>query len=201
MLRVGLTGGLACGKTFVGKALQELGCHLIQADELGHRVLERGGAAYDDVAREFGAGILDRDGAIDRKLLAAMVFSNPERLSLLNAFIHPRVFQLEEELMADLERQHPDGIAVVEAAILIETGSYKKFDRLIVVACDETFQMARALERDNTGRDDVVARLNRQIPLSEKQKFADYVIDTSGSKEETLRQTREVYEALRSIKK
>jgi len=201
MLKVGLTGGLACGKTFVGKALQDLGCHLIQADELGHRVLDRGGAAYEDVVREFGTGILDRDGAINRKLLAAEVFSNPERLALLNGLVHPRVFQLEEELITGLERDDPAGIAVIEAAILIETGSHKKFDRLIVVACDELSQMARALDRDNTGRNDIVARLNRQIPLSEKQKFADYVIDTSGSKEDTLRQTREVYDALRSIKR
>jgi dephospho-CoA kinase len=200
MLKVGLTGGLACGKSFVGKALAALGCHLIEADELGHRVLEPGGAAYDDVVRAFGAGILDRDGTIDRKRLAAEVFSKPERLALLNGFVHPRVFQLEEELMAQFRMADPHGITVVEAAILIETGSYKKFDRLIVVTCDEELQIARALERDKVGRDDVVARLNRQIPVSEKRKLADYVIDTSGTKDETLRQTREVYDLLRRIK-
>lgn len=201
MLRVGLTGGLACGKSFVGKALAALGCHLIEADELGHRVLEPGGAAYDDVVRAFGAGILDRDGAIDRKRLAAEVFSQPERLALLNSFVHPRVFQLEEELMAQFKMADPHGIAVVEAAILIETGSYKKFDRLIVVTCDERSQMARALARDKAGRDDVVARLNRQMPVSEKLKLADYVIDTSGTRDETLRQTRDVYDSLRRIEK
>jgi len=200
MLKVGLTGGLACGKSFVGNALAALGCHLIEADELGHRVLEPGGAVYDDVVRAFGAGILDRDGTIDRKRLAAQVFSKPERLALLNSFVHPRVFQLEEELMARFRMADPHGIAVVEAAILIETGSYKKFDRLIVVTCDEELQIARALERDKVGRDDVVARLNRQIPLSEKRKLADYVIDTSGTRDETLRQTREVYDLLRRIK-
>ena len=201
MLRVGLTGGLACGKSFVGKALAALGCHLIEADELGHRVLEPGGAAYDDVVRAFGAGILDRDGAIDRKRLAAEVFSQPERLALLNSFVHPRVFQLEEELMAQFKMADPHGIAVVEAAILIETGSYKKFDRLIVVTCDERSQMARALARDKAGRDDVVARLNRQMPVSEKLKLADYVIDTSGTRDETLRQTWDVYDSLRRIEK
>ena len=178
-----------------------MGCHLIEADELGHRVLEPGGAAYDDVVRAFGAGILDRDGAIDRKRLAAEVFSRPDRLALLNSFVHPRVFQLEEELMAQFKMADPHGIAVVEAAILIETGSYKKFDRLIVVTCDERSQMARALARDKAGRDDVVARLNRQMPVSEKLKLADYVIDTSGKRDETLRQTRDVYDSLRRIEK
>jgi dephospho-CoA kinase len=199
MLRVGLTGGLACGKTFVGEALAGYGCLLIQADELGHAVLEPGGEAYNAVVREFGREILTSDGHIDRRLLAARVFGNPERLERLNALVHPPVVRREEEQIAEFAAREPHGIAVVEAAILIETGSYKRFDKLILVTCAEEQQLERALRREGAVAEDVGARLSRQMPLAEKRKFADFVIDTSGEKPETLRQTRAVYEALRSI--
>jgi dephospho-CoA kinase len=196
---VGLTGGLACGKTFVGEALAGYGCLLIQADELGHAVLEPGGEAYNAVVGEFGREILTSDGHIDRRLLAARVFGHPERLERLNTLVHPPVVRQEEELIAEFAAREPHGIAVVEAAILIETGSHKRFDKLILVTCPEEQQMERALRREGAVAEDVRARLSRQMPLAEKRKFADFVIDTSGEKPETLRQTRAVYEALRSI--
>jgi len=199
MLKVGLTGGLACGKTFVGQALADLGCHLIQADELGHEILLPGGEAYADVVREFGPGILNQDGTIDRKRLAAEVFAKPERLEALNRLVHPHVFRRERELMDRFAKSDPRGIVVVEAAILIETGTFKNYDRLILVECEEQQQVARALKRDHNDRADVLARIGRQMPLDEKRKFAHYVIDTSGNKEDTLRRVREVYDALRRI--
>ena len=198
MLKVGLTGGLACGKSFVGEELERLGCRLILADDLGHRVLEPGGEAYDGVVREFGPDILEPDGRISRPRLAARVFGNPERLAALNALVHPPVQRMEEELMAAWAAGNPHGIAVVEAAILVETGSYRRFDRLILVVCGEEQQIERAVAR-GAARDEVLARLRRQIPLAAKRKFAHYVIDTSGSKEETVAQTRRVYEELRRI--
>jgi dephospho-CoA kinase len=199
MLKVGLTGGLASGKSFVGQALADLGCHLIQADELGHEVLLPGGEAFDDVIREFGSGILDGSGSIDRKRLAAEAFGDPQRLARLSALVHPPVIRREEALIADLEAKDPRGIAVVEAAILIETGSYRRFQRVILVVCSEEQQVQRAMKRDGITREEVQARLRRQMPLQEKRKFAHYVIDTSGEKESTLRQTRDVYESLRRI--
>lgn len=199
MLKVGLTGGLACGKSFVGQALRDLGCHLIEADKLGHDVLRRGGAAYADVVQEFGPGIQAEDGSIDRKRLAAEVFGRPDRLAALNRLVHPHVFRMEEKLIEEFARTDPHGITVVEAAILIEAGSYKNYDCLILVECGEKQQIERALKRDHAEREEVLARLSRQMPMAEKRKFADYVIDTSGSKEDTLRQTREVYESLRRI--
>ena len=199
MLKVGLTGGLACGKTFVGEALAKLGCHLIQADELGHQVLLPSGEAYADVVREFGQGILNEDGTIDRKHLAAEVFGKPERLETLNRLVHPHVFRRERELMEKFARSDPRGIVVVEAAIMIEAGTYKNYDRLILVECEEQQQIERSLKRDRTDRSEVLARLSRQMPLVEKQKFAHYVIDTSGTKEETARRVREVHDALRRI--
>lgn len=199
MLKVGLTGGLACGKTFVGEALAGLGCHLIQADELGHQVLLPSGEAYADVVREFGQGILHADGTIDRKRLAAEVFAEPDRLETLNRLVHPHVFRREYELIEQFARSDPRGIVVVEAAILIETGTYKYYDRLILVECEEQQQIERSLKRDHTDRAEVLARLSRQMPLVEKRRFAHYLIDTSGSKEETLHRVREVYQALRRI--
>jgi dephospho-CoA kinase len=198
MLRVGLTGGLATGKSFVGEALVSLGCHLIRADELGHQVLQPGGAAYEDTVREFGSDILEESGAIDRRKLAAKVFGDPDRLAVLNQFVHPAVISLEEEWFARVSSANPGGIAVVEAAILIETGNYTRFDKLILTLCKPEQQVERAMRRGLT-REEALARLARQMPLEEKRKFADYVIDTSGTKDNTLEQTRAVYGSLRSL--
>lgn len=198
-MRVGLTGGLACGKTFVGEALAQLGCHVLQADRLGHEVLLPGGEAFAQVVSEFGSGVLDQAGAIDRRALAAEVFEKPERLALLNRLVHPPVQRREEEWLARAAAQDPHGIAVVEAAILVETGSYRRFHKLIVVTCDVEQQVQRSMKRDGTAREDVLARLSRQMPLAGKLKFADFVIDASGTKEETVRQTHTVYESLRKL--
>ena len=147
MLKVGLTGGMASGKTFVGEALAGYGCLLIQADELGHAVLAPGGEAYQGVVQEFGREILTGDGIIDRRALAARAFADPERLARLNALVHPAVIRREDESIAAYGAAHPRGIAVVEAAILIETGSYSRFDKLILVTCAEEQQVARAAGR------------------------------------------------------
>ncbi|HEY1755625.1 MAG TPA: dephospho-CoA kinase [Bryobacteraceae bacterium] len=199
MLLVGLTGGLASGKSFVGRALAELGCLLIKADELGRQVEEPGGEAYDGVVREFGPEILNPDGSLNRRSLAGIVFHDPERLKRLNALIHPHVADRRRKLEEEFACMHPHGIAVTEAAILIETGSYREFDRLIVAVCPPALQVERAMARDHLTREEVLDRMRQQMPLDEKVKFADYVIDTSGPKEETLAQTRAVYESLRSL--
>jgi len=199
MLKVGLTGGLACGKTFVGEALAGMGCLLVQADEIGHQVLAPGGEAYEPVLAEFGRDILDAQGAIKRRALAERVFAQPDRLARLNALVHPAVIRREEQQIAAFAAREPHGIAVVEAAILIETGSYRRFDKIILVTCTEEQQIERALRRDGALEADVRARLSSQMSLGEKRKFADFVIDTSGEKEDTLRQTRRIYEELRRI--
>ena len=199
MLRVGLTGGLASGKTFVGHALADLGCYLIEADKLGHDVLAPGGEAHDAVVHEFGDAILDQEGNIDRRKLSALVWDQPERLAKLNSLVHPAVWKREDQKMAEIEKSDPQAIVVVEAAILVETGSYKQFDRLIVVTCTAEQQMERAVKRGPYGKEEVRARLSRQLPLAEKIRVADYVIDTSGDKEHTLEQVRAVYSSLRSL--
>ena len=196
MLKVGLTGGLGCGKSFVAAELRRLGCHLIEADRLGHEVLAPGGEAYQAVVREFAPPLLP-DGSIDRRALAADVFEHPDRLQRLNEVVHPPVKAREQAWLEAVAAEDPHGVAVVEAAILVETGTYRNYDRLIVVVCNEGVQTQRALARHGATLKDVQARLSRQMPLMEKQKFADYIIDTSGTPEDTLRQTGEVYAALR----
>jgi dephospho-CoA kinase len=199
MLRVGLTGGLASGKTSVGRAFEDLGCLVIRNDELGHEVLKPGGEAYEGVLQEFGTGILNADGTIDRRKLAGIVFHDPARLDKLNALVHPPVRARTRKLLDEYERTHPDGIAIVEAAILIETGSYRDYAKLIVAVCSLEQQIERAMARDGATRAEVLERLSRQMPLEEKMKYADFVIDTSGPKEATLAQVRRVYESLKEL--
>ncbi|MGH9668454.1 MAG: dephospho-CoA kinase, partial [Bryobacteraceae bacterium] len=175
MLRVGLTGGLASGKSFVAKALAGLGCFVIHADELGHQVLRRGGEAYDAVIAEFGPSILDPEGEIDRRKLAAIVFNDPAKLAALNRFVHPPVRARERQLAEEFTLHNPAGIVVIEAAILIETGAWKNYDRLIVAICEPDQQVERAIHRDAITREEAEARLRRQLPLKEKVKFAHYV--------------------------
>ncbi len=204
MLKVGLTGGIASGKSFVGEALAGHGCFVIQADQIGHEVLAPVGEAYADVIREFGEEILAADGPgdsreIDRRRLAALVFADAGKLARLNAIVHPAVIRCEEALMTEFFARQPHGIAVVEAAILIETGSYRRFDKLILVFCAQERQIERAMRREGAVEADIRARIGHQMPIEEKRKYADFVIDTSGTKEDTLRQARTVYEELRRI--
>ena len=199
MLKVGLTGGYATGKSFVAKELERLGCHLIYADELGHRVLEPDGEAYTAVVSVFGPGILNADGSIDRKRLGALVFPSSELLQKLTAIVHPAVFRLEEAMSARLAADDPGGIAVLEAAILIETGHYRAYDCLIVTGCGEELQIARGMRRDRLTRDQVEARLATQMPFEEKKRCADFVIDTSGSKQQTLEDVHLLHKRLRAL--
>ncbi|MEX2300153.1 MAG: dephospho-CoA kinase [Bryobacterales bacterium] len=196
MLKVGLTGGLASGKSFVAGLLAEHGCHVIHADRLGHEALLPDGEVYPAVVQEFGCDILRADGEIDRKLLGKLVFSDPERLEVLNSLVHPYVFRRQEEFFAAVAGEDPAGIAVVEAAIMIEVGSYKRYDRLVITYCSVEQQVERFVEREGGSEEEARARLARQMPLEAKRKFADYIIDTSGSKQDTARGVEQVYRKL-----
>lgn len=199
MLLVGLTGGLASGKSFVGVAFGEMGCLLIEADRLGHQVMAKGAEGYRPIVAEFGEGILDPHGSIDRHKLGALVFKNPELLAKLSAIVHPYVRKRGRHLEEAFAQRNPNGICVTEAAILVETGGFRAYDRLIVASCTQEQQVERAILRDHLTREEVLIRLRRQMPLEEKVKYADYVIDTSQTKEHTLDQTRTVYASLRSL--
>jgi len=199
MLLVGLTGGLASGKSFIGHVLEECGCRLIRADDLGHEVLAAGGAAYAGVLEAFGSDILKEDGEIDRRRLGALVFGDAARLARLNGLVHPHVFALQDERIAAIGSREPRAIVVVEAAIMIETGSYTRYDTIVLAVCARETQIARAMRRDGLTRQEVEARLGRQMPLEDKTAYARFVIDTDHTKEETALRARQVYESLRAL--
>ena len=197
MLTVALTGGLATGKSTVGRMFGELGCELVEADRLGHEVLA--GPGREATVAVFGAGICHPDGSINRRALGAVVFADPAKLAKLNAIVHPLVEKLREERFLAIFARDPHAIVLYEAAIHIETGLYKQFARVVLVTCDEETQIRRAMERSQWTREETLARLRRQMPLAEKRKFADYVIDTSVSLDDTRRQAEEIYNDLRAL--
>lgn len=199
MLKVGLTGGMACGKSFVASTLAELGCEVVEADEVARAAMQPGGDAYEAVVTEFGREILDERGMIDRPRLAALVFGAPARLELLNAIVHPVVRERALREFDDIGGRDPRAVVVYVAAILIESGAWREMDKIIVVSCDRARQIDRAMQRPGAAKADVLARIRSQMPLEEKRNYADYLIDTGGTKEETLRQTKVVYEDLRRL--
>lgn len=196
MIQVALTGGLATGKGFVGRVFEELGCHRLEADRLGHEVLARGGEAFEDVIAAFGSGLLDAMGEIDRKRLAAIVFPDPARLEALNAIVHPAVERLRQERVRAIAAGHPDAIIICEAAIYIETGAWKRFDHVVLTVCGRELQITRAMARSGWSRAEVETRLAHQWDDETKRKYAGFVIDTSGTYEDSRRQTVEVYNRL-----
>jgi dephospho-CoA kinase len=206
MLRVGLTGGIATGKTTVAAILRELGCLMLDADKIARRLIEPGAAAYKDVVREFGRGILTPDGRVDRQKLGAIVFGDPARLARLNAIVHPRVLDTQDRELDAIERADPRAIAVVEAALLIEAGYAPKLDCLVVTWCTPEQQLARLTRQDEVGGvgrgltlEQARQRIAAQMPTEEKRCMADEVIDCSGSLEQTREQVVALVAKLKGI--
>jgi dephospho-CoA kinase len=198
MLRVGLTGGLAAGKSTVAGYFRELGAFHVDADRIAHELLAPGGGAEREVVARFGAGIVGGDGAIDRKALAAIVFSDARALADLNAIVHPKVRAEIGRRLADHEAGgSPAPVALVDAALLVESGIHRDLDALIVVACDEETQVARAVARGGLTEGEARSRIAAQAPLRQKLAAADYVVDNGASLENTERDVRRVWDALR----
>jgi dephospho-CoA kinase len=214
LLKVGLTGGIASGKSVVGEMLVALGAHLVQADRIAHELMLPGQPVYNEVVRHFGREILHPDGSVNRARLAEIVFGPPasssdptrrptsSRVEELNRLVHPAVIRSQNEWMEEMGRQDPHAVAIVEAALILESGSAKSFDRLIVVTCSDQQRVARFAARQKLNLDDarkeVERRMAAQVPEAEKIKAADYVIDNSGSLEWTREQVRAVWEKLRA---
>ncbi len=196
MLRVGLTGSIGVGKSFVAGVLAELGCHVLDADVTAREVVEPNSVALEKVVAEFGAEVLQADGALDRTKLGALVFGDARRRSTLNAILHPYIIARQDELLREWEAVDPDGIAVVDAALMIESGGYKRFDKLIVVHCRPDVQLQRLMLRNNLSREEAEKRISAQLNQEEKKTFAEYLIDTSEGFDDTRRQTEDVYAAL-----
>ena len=201
MLRVGLTGSIGVGKSFVAGVLAELGCHVLDADVTAREVVEPKSTALQRVVGEFGAEVLQVDGSLDRAKLGKLVFSNPERRAVLNSILHPYIIARQDELLREWEALDPDGIAVVDAALMIESGGYKRFDKLIVVHCRPEVQRERLMRRNNWSRAEAEQRIDAQMSQEEKKTFADFLIDTSGGFADTRRQTEAVYAALLELKR
>src|SRR5262245_13881079 len=199
MLKIGLTGGIATGKSYVLSVLSEFGCEVIDADTVAHRVIEPGRPAYSDIVNQFGDEILNEDGAINRAALGAVIFANKNAREKLNDIVHPRVYEAQAEWFEQLARRNPAAIAVVDAALMIETGSYRRFDKVIVVHCDTELQLRRLTERNGFTREQAQARISAQMSSEEKLKYADYSIDTSDGFEDTRRQIEKIYEELRAL--
>lgn len=197
MLRVGLTGGIACGKSTVASMMREMGCTVLDADALAHRLMEPGQPAYDEVVREFGSIILRPDGTIDRKALGEIVFADRARLDHLNRIIHPLVLKDHDRQLTELELANPRGIAVVEAALLVEAGYQKNLDRLVVAWCRPEQQRERLLAR-GLSAEEARQRMSAQMPVAEKRRLADAVIDCSMSLEQTRKQVATLVARLRA---
>jgi dephospho-CoA kinase len=194
-LLVGLTGGIATGKSTVSEILRGLGAIVLDADVLAREVVEPGQPALEAIVREFGREVLQPDGRLDRKRLAAIVFAAPERRKKLEAITHPAIRDRFVARLAELERQGFDGLVFWDAPVMIETGGHKAMERLVVVITDGATQRARAVSRDGDAAD-VERRIANQMPLEDKARLADYVIDNSGDRAATEARTREVHEAL-----
>jgi len=206
LLKVGLTGGIASGKSVVGEMFVALGAHLIQADSIAHQLMQPGEAVYQAVVQHFGAGILNPDGSLNRAKLAELAFgaaqeNRPSRIEELNHLVHPAVLQRQLEWMNEIGRLDPHAVAIVEAALILEAGAEKQFDRLLVVTCRPEQRAerwaARAKVDEETARREITRRMAAQFPDEKKVKAADYVIDNSGSLENTRRQAEAIYQKLK----
>jgi dephospho-CoA kinase len=199
MLRVGLTGGIGTGKTTVGLMFVELGCHLIDADHVTHQLLRPGEAVYNAVVHAFGEHILAPDRTINRKVLGEVVFSDPEARAKLNSLVHPAVIQCQRDWLKEMESQDPAGVSIVDATLMIEVGTYKNYDTLIVVTCAPEAQKSRLRARSGLSEEEIEARIRSQMPSEEKVKYADFVVDNSGHLAETRRQVEQINSRLREF--
>jgi dephospho-CoA kinase len=204
VLKVGLTGGIAVGKSTVGEMFAAQGAQVIQADQIAHQLMQPGEPVYQEVVASFGAGILDPDRTVNRARLAELAFGGPgkpSRVQELNRIVHPAVIRRQEEWMEQVGRRDPHAIAMVEAALILEAGMAKGFDRLIVVTCQPEQRIERTAHRlkvdPETARREVTRRMAAQLPDEEKVRAADYVIDNSGSLDETERQVKKIYAELK----
>lgn len=199
MLKVGLTGGIASGKSYVVGLLRELGCETLDADVTAHQVMEPGQPAYAAIVDRFGSGILDSEGRIDRARLGPIVFADPVARAALNSIVHPRVYEAQSAWLATVAQSDPQAIAVIDAALMIETGSWRRFDRIVVVYCRPEIQLERLMARNGLTRTAAEARIAAQLPTSEKLCHADFSIDTSEGFEDTRRQVFDLFARLRDL--
>jgi dephospho-CoA kinase len=195
ILRTGLTGGIASGKSTIARIFASLGCITVDADQIVARLYQPGEAGHEALVRTYGSGILLPDGTIDRRKLADVAFASDEAAKALNALIHPLVITEQARMMEEAARENGDRIVIVEATLLIESGGKDRYDRIVVVDVDPEIQLARAVVR-GMSREDAERRIARQMPREERLRYADYVIDNSGDLGAAEAETRRVLAGL-----
>jgi dephospho-CoA kinase len=199
MLIVGLTGGVASGKTAISQILKEEGAYLIDADQIARELVQPHTATWNELIKVFGKEILQEDGSIHRKRLAAKVFSDPEQRNLLNQILHPRIKTEMNKRVKEIGQKDPNAIVVIDAALLIELGDHREMDKVIVVTSTEKQQIERLKKRDGVDQEEAQRVLSSQMPLEGKMKVADFLIQNEGSFEETRRRVKEVFQELKRI--
>ena len=199
MLKVGLTGSIAVGKTFVCEVFRELGCAVIDADQVARDVVKPGTKGLELVVKAFGESVLRDDETLDRAKLGSIVFADEKKRLLLNSIVHPLVFEAQDRWMREREKADPGGVAIVDAALMIESGGYRRFDKLIVVWCESELQLQRLMARDGLSRADAERRVASQMSQDEKKRHADFLVDTSNGFEDTRKQTEAVFRQLKSL--
>ena len=197
MLKIGLTGSIAVGKSFVCEVLRDLGCHVLDADNTAREVVAKGTDGLAGIVHHFGKNVLQADGELDRKKMGGIVFADEQKRELLNSIVHPLVIESQDKWIRDVEKSDPDGIAIIDAALMIESGGYLRFNKIVVVWCEPAIQLKRLLGRDNLSEDAAKMRIAAQMPQDEKKRFADYLIDTSAGFENTRQQVEKLVSQLR----
>jgi dephospho-CoA kinase len=199
MLKVGLTGSIAVGKTYVLGVLAELGCRVLDADAIARQVVAPGTAGLSSVVDAFGREVLREDGTLDRTSLGAIVFAHQEKRQLLNSILHPLIINAQDDQIRDWQLETPDGIAVIDAALMIESGGYRRFDKLIVVHCRPDVQLDRLIARDGLSPEEAARRIAAQMSQADKIKYADFLIDTSEGFASARQQTEAVFRELKDL--
>jgi dephospho-CoA kinase len=199
MLFIGLTGSIATGKSTVGKIFKELGCYVIDADGIAHKAYEKGTKAYKSIVEEFGKNILDKDGNIDRKKLGGVVLDNKELLKKLEAIVHPEVERIRNNIIEDIKKKNKNAIIIYDVPLLFEKNLEGMFDYTIVVYADKDTEIKRLMERNGLKKDEAIKRILLQIPIEDKAKKADFVIDNSGSLNDTRKQVKDLFEKLKNM--
>ncbi len=196
MILVGLTGGLATGKSAVARLFQDCGAVVLDADVLARQLVEPGTPAWRDIVRAFGKQVLSPDRSLDRHALAKIVFRNRAKLKKLNAIVHPRVAREQTRLTREIARKAPDAVILYDAPVLIEAGAHKRMDKIVVVSADQETQIKRLRNRNHLSRTEALRRVRSQLPLAQKVKLADYVIDGTLSFEQTKNEVQGIYAEL-----
>ena len=195
----GLTGGIASGKSTVARFLEALGAKVIDADRVGHELLQSSNPIHHKVVAHFGQEILEPGGEIDRGRLGSIVFTDPQKLSDLNSILHPSLIARVEELAGELHSRYPRAVIVVDAALIYEAGLADCFVKILVAWCRPEQQIDRLMAKTGLSRQDAIRRMASQIPAEEKRRRADYVIDCSGSLEETRAQVEALYPEIKRL--